>query len=47
MGWELVEDHFVGHDKSMAEGFNDDINTLLVFVIISSLSDELFSHCDR
>lgn len=34
-GWELVEDHFVKHDTNVVEGFNKDIDTLLVFVCIS------------
>lgn len=34
-GWELVEDHFVQHDTNLVQGFNKDIDTLLVFVSVS------------
>ena len=47
VGWEALEDHFTRHDKAIVDGFNDDINTLLVFVSNSliRLSSDLTMRC--
>ena len=34
-GWAAVENHLTTQDKSLVDGFNDDINTLLTFVSVT------------